>query len=297
MWNGVLAEDPVFGPASGFVVGVGARANGRYPLIWVGQPGHDEDRAESEESGGFAPAEDIFEALNSIPGIHKLQTNQSAGAGAGAEPAGSPVRQTQDDNKVENDDIHAIVAVFDVDGVIAPIGGPTAWGDDVTVGDPEHQLFLSPSMCAAIDRLDGSHAVGCYWLTDWTYKMRHDTTLLPGREWPMIAEPLAGVTRAEEWAGEWWDAVPWWKWWALDEWLTHYRGVRRLVWIDDGLADYKHNLEDARPTTSPARRAWTLENALRTGAGLDVLLLSPDKRTGLRPLDLEIIEYWVLGIH
>ncbi|EWT02608.1 hypothetical protein N865_02835 [Intrasporangium oryzae NRRL B-24470] len=34
-WNEVLADDAVFGPASGFAVGVGARADGRYPLIWV----------------------------------------------------------------------------------------------------------------------------------------------------------------------------------------------------------------------------------------------------------------------
>ena len=34
-WNEQLANDPVLGPTSGFVVGVGERSEGRYPLIWV----------------------------------------------------------------------------------------------------------------------------------------------------------------------------------------------------------------------------------------------------------------------
>jgi hypothetical protein len=248
--------------------------------------------APTPRKAAFASAADIFEALESIPGIHEVQTNLPD---ADPTPAAGADEEEPGEERSEQ-----IVVIFDIDGVIAPIGGPTSWGDDVTVGDPSHELRLSPSMCAAIDRLHGSHGVDCYWLTDWTPKMQHNTTLLPGREWPVIADPLAGVTHAEEWAGEWWDAVPWWKWWALDEWLTHHRGVRRLVWIDDHLVDYKRSEDTSSagsPAGSPARRAWTLENALRTGAGLDVLLLASDKRTGLRPLDLEIIEYWVLGVH
>ena len=35
LWNTVLRDDPVFGPASGFVVGVGPRMDGRYPLVWM----------------------------------------------------------------------------------------------------------------------------------------------------------------------------------------------------------------------------------------------------------------------
>ncbi len=36
-WNAQLADDPIFGPACGLIVGVApARdAAGRYPLIWV----------------------------------------------------------------------------------------------------------------------------------------------------------------------------------------------------------------------------------------------------------------------
>lgn len=35
-WNAALADDPVFGPASGFVVGVGSRVGRRWPLVWIG---------------------------------------------------------------------------------------------------------------------------------------------------------------------------------------------------------------------------------------------------------------------
>jgi hypothetical protein len=35
-WNEVLADDPVFGPASGLRVGVSPmKVRGRYPLVWV----------------------------------------------------------------------------------------------------------------------------------------------------------------------------------------------------------------------------------------------------------------------
>lgn len=34
-WNETLALDPVLGPTSGYVVGVGPRREGLYPLVWV----------------------------------------------------------------------------------------------------------------------------------------------------------------------------------------------------------------------------------------------------------------------
>lgn len=73
-----------------------------------------------------------------------------------------------------------------------------------------------------------------------------------------------------------------------------FRGlaVRRLVWIDDRLARYKREPEEG----GPSRKAWTLETALRAGAGIDALLLAPDKHTGVSPLDLRIINDWILGV-
>lgn len=35
MWNEQLRLDAVCGPASGFIVGVGPRMDGRHPLVWV----------------------------------------------------------------------------------------------------------------------------------------------------------------------------------------------------------------------------------------------------------------------
>ena len=36
-WNAVLVCDSLLGPGSGFVVGVGPRREGRYPLVWLPQ--------------------------------------------------------------------------------------------------------------------------------------------------------------------------------------------------------------------------------------------------------------------
>lgn len=36
-WNAHLQDHPELGPSSGYVVGVGSRRGGRYPLVWVGR--------------------------------------------------------------------------------------------------------------------------------------------------------------------------------------------------------------------------------------------------------------------
>lgn len=146
-------------------------------------------------------------------------------------------------------------------------------------------------MCAEIDKLDGHHQAACYLLTDRTQRMRYDQVRLPGRSWPMIAGPQDGPIRAKEWVREWWSALPWWKWWALDEWLSHHPEILRLIWIDDQLREHR-----ATSRVSPARRAWTIETAIRTGTGLDPLLLAPDSETGMRPLDIRIVNDWILGV-
>jgi len=123
--------------------------------------------------------------------------------------------------------------------------------------------------------------------------MRHDRDLLPGRDWPAIADSQAGPFRAEQWAGESWSALSWWKWWALDEWLSTHPEIQRLVWIEDDLQ--KHGAS-AEIDSSQTRAAWTVETALRKGARVEALLLAPDKHLGLRPLDLKIVEDWILGV-
>lgn len=178
--------------------------------------------------------------------------------------------------------------VFDVDGVITPIGGATAWGDDVTIGDPQTGLNLSPSMCAALEQTHNDGHVGCYWLTDWTDAMRQDLDLLPGRSWPTIADPTDGPARARDWAADTWSTVSWWKWWALDEWLHQHREVRQVAWIDDRLR-YHHGVADTSPPS--VGRTWI--GRRRVQAGTDVLLVAPDKRTGLTPGDLRIVTDWI----
>ena len=34
-WNAILIDDPDYGPASGYRVGVGSKTAGRFPLVWV----------------------------------------------------------------------------------------------------------------------------------------------------------------------------------------------------------------------------------------------------------------------
>lgn len=186
-----------------------------------------------------------------------------------------------------------VAVILDFEGVVASVGGPTQWGDGVGVGDPEDGLSVSPTMCVEVAKLTRSRQVGCYWLTDGIVPASYDQTLLPGAGWPVLSDPAAGPDQAREWAGDLWGALPWWKWWALDHWLTEHPEVRRLAWIDDDLDGRR-----AGPSTgtSPSKRAWTIETALRSGAGVDALLLAPARHEGLRPLDVRIVADWILGI-
>lgn len=111
------------------------------------------------------------------------------------------------------------------------------------------------------------------------------TDPFPGRAWPAIADPVDDYEDVKEWAGDWWEAMPWWKWWALDRWLETQPHIRKLIWIDDDLRDFRDD-DDA---TGGARRAWTIDTALRHGTHVNPILMAPDKAQGLRPLDLQII--------
>ena len=41
--------------------------------------------------------------------------------------------------------------VMDVDGVVAPVHGKTAWGDDVVAGRLFGPVLVSPTLCARLD--------------------------------------------------------------------------------------------------------------------------------------------------
>jgi hypothetical protein len=176
--------------------------------------------------------------------------------------------------------------IFDADGVIAPIGGTTLWGDDTIAGHVAGRpVHVSPTMCEAIDRLAGFHGATCFWLTDWTAEMRAGLDPFPGRDWPSIAETPDGPSVSREWAGDLWTVIPWWKWWAFDRWLAPQPDLRRLVWVDDDSRCYSTRATEA----GPSRRAWTIETALHE-AGIDATLIAPDRGQGLRPLDVQIIQ-------
>lgn len=59
-WNEALAADPIFGPASGFRVGIGMRMGGAYPLVWLPVPNEELDAQRR-------PAETLF----LMPGMPK----------------------------------------------------------------------------------------------------------------------------------------------------------------------------------------------------------------------------------
>lgn len=196
------------------------------------------------------------------------------------------------------------VVVFDVEGVIAPVGGHTAWGDDINVAIDPWPVMASPAMCSALDALAGDQVAGiegsagsgvlCCWLTRWPQQLRNFMSTFPGRNWPNVADrpelpppsprsetPLSHqdpVAIAHEWAGSHWSVVPWWKWWILDHWLQDHPSVRTLIWIDSELAE--HRFPDGR---GPSHKAWTIQTALRRGAGIEATLIAPDKHVGVTP--------------
>ena len=43
--------------------------------------------------------------------------------------------------------------VVDVDGVVSPVHGHTAWGDDVVAGHVFGPVRVSPAMCARLDEI------------------------------------------------------------------------------------------------------------------------------------------------
>lgn len=158
-------------------------------------------------------------------------------------------------------------AIFDVDGVVSPVHGRTAWGNDVVAGRVFGPVHVSETLCARLDALAESPGVQCWWLSSWTAEMRHRMDPFPGRAWPTVAEPPQHQARR------------WWKWTAVQRWLTQHPEVQRLAWCDDHLAP---------------RRARRIRAALKT-RGVDALLVAPATHTGLTEVDMTRIERHLVG--
>ena len=102
-----------------------------------------------------------------------------------------------------------VVVVVDVDGVISPVGGQTAWGDDVVAGNVFGPVYVSPTLCARLDALGNLPNVQCLLLTSWTAEMRSGMSPFPGRRWEEVAEqPLRSTGRLRHLIRTWSDRKP-----------------------------------------------------------------------------------------
>ena len=72
--------------------------------------------------------------------------------------------------------------VMDVDGVVAPVHGTTAWGDDVVGGRLFGPVLVSPTPCARLDVIAAAPDVTGFWLTDRPPEARARMDPLPGRD-------------------------------------------------------------------------------------------------------------------
>ncbi len=165
------------------------------------------------------------------------------------------------------------IVLLDVDGVLNALQPdlPDGWRRGLVNG---YIISWDPSVTARLRAWHDSGLVELHWLTTWT----EDADRL-------LAEPM-GLPRGLRTHSR--DAAPtgyaaasrgsagWWK-------LAHAREVaeaepgRRIVWIDDDLADATLGAGD-----------WLLANQ-------QVLVVAPDLLTGLTHAELDAIEGWIRG--
>ena len=164
------------------------------------------------------------------------------------------------------------VLLLDVDGVLNAVRRdlPEGWRRGTFNG---YVLSWDPTVVARLRRLHESGRVELQWLTTWTEMADR-----------LLAEPL-GLPRGlrthdrEEvlptgFGGPLGGASGWWK-------LTAARAVaeaepdRRIVWIDDDLADQAGDTSE-----------WLAANG-------QVLVVAPDYRTGLTHAELDRVEAWL----
>ena len=183
--------------------------------------------------------------------------------------------------------------LLDVDGVLNALGRPlppdwddwqTGWA---TAGGRDYPIAWSPSVVRRLLAWHDERRVEVQWLTTWGHDA--NTSLRHLLELPELvvagtfdddvaagdpnaaAGALASVTPAarDELTGRWWkfDVV---------RRVVRAEPGRRLVWLDDDLAG-----EDDL-------RAWASREA-------DCLPLAPPPRSGLRPMDLDVVSAWLGG--
>lgn len=168
--------------------------------------------------------------------------------------------------------------VMDVDGVVSPVHGANTWGDDVVAGHVFGPVIVSVGLCLQLDALSEVPGVQSLWLTDWDAEMRQSMKPFPGQHWPSIADPDEGRIRARLHAGDRWDLLPWWKWWALDAWLDDNADISTVVWCDDDLvrALAQPDLDEA---TEQTRVDFCVARLLERG--IRPCLIAPNSDKGL----------------
>lgn len=184
----------------------------------------------------------------------------------------------------------APLLLLDVDGVLNALGRPLSpdWDDwqvgNATAAGREYEIAWSPSVVRRLLEWHEAGRVEVQWLTTWGHDCNRSLRQLIGMpelvvagthdddlsgEPDAVAGTLASVTPAarEEFTGRWWkfDVV---------RRVVDMQPGRRLVWLDDDLAG-----EDDL-------REWAAREA-------DCLPLAPPPRSGLRPMDLDVVAGWL----
>jgi hypothetical protein len=190
-----------------------------------------------------------------------------------------------------------LALILDVDGVVSPVGGRTAWGDDAVAGELFGPVLVSPTLCQRLDQLGQRPGVYAAWLTSWSAPMRAAMHPFPGRTWPQIPTPPDNLANKP--------GLAWWKWDALAHWL-YDRPIRRLAWCDDHLTDAhptgrppepRHGLRPAVPHRRSDREPVcpaeiTANLSVR---GINALLVAPRTDVGLTPAQVEQLERFLAG--
>lgn len=189
--------------------------------------------------------------------------------------------------------------IMDVDGVVSPVKGQTAWGDDVDGGPALGYVPVSPTLNARLDALADRADVTPGWLTSWDTEMRTGMRF-PGANWPAIAHanvwsgpPVYDEDAARGRAGERWRDNAWWKWWALDAWLTDNPAIDTLVWCDDHLRQPFFAFNDEYDVERGALTRAAVAALDLEPHHVRALLIAPSVDVGLTPRHVEEIEIFL----
>jgi hypothetical protein len=184
--------------------------------------------------------------------------------------------------------------VLDVDGVLSPLHGHTAWGDDQVAGDLFGPVDISPSLVRRLEAIADQPHVLAAWLTDWPPRIRARMRGFPGQDWPDIGDAHRHQLPRGPDRG-------WWKPQALRAWLDDQPSVIRLAWCDDDLAFPRTDTtRDTDLDLIPllGRDALAGRRLFAPGSTqaelhlptLAVLLTAPDPSAGLTVAEIDRIE-------